>query len=435
MIARTLILLASAGFGQDIPVDEDALFADTSSLADSAAVAAAAPSAENGSRISLGGDILTVGQGSLSRDYFGSPDVAESRLSSMALADLSLDVRLQRDFKAFAALELAYAPSATGMAGDSGASWRLPELFLDAQIAHRAYFRVGKQVLQWGRTYFFNPTDLVNVERKSFFRRLGAREGVFGARVHVPFGTAWNLYGFLDTHGVGRPDSLAGAIRVERLLGRTEVSLLAWDGGGREPVYGADFSTRLLGLNLTGELAVHREAESVRFSGSGGIPAVNRHVEEWAPRASLGLGRSFRVSGVPDRLTAMTEYYYNGPGTGNRRLGLADFLAALPGGLAGAGAMDAAAASGLYQPNSYSRHYAAIFATLDRFLRRDLALTLNAIGNLDQSCAMLSGGIAYRDLNDFSLSLFVNGFAGPRDTEYTLAGEALQVQAIAEVAF
>jgi hypothetical protein len=291
-------------------------------------------------------------------------------------------------------------------------------------------------VLQWGRCYFFNPTDLVNVERKSFFRRIGSREGVYGAKAHVPFGTAWNLYGFLDAQGVTRPDSVAGAFRVERLWGRTEMSLMVWDRGGREPVYGADASTRMLGLDVNAELAVHQEFEARSISIVGGLPGLRTDREEWAPRASLGLGRSYRVSGIQDRLTTMAEYYYNGPGNTDRRLGLASFINLPQGtGLSGFDGLSILSASGFYEPNSYSRHYAAFFATFNRFLRRDLTLNINAIGNLIQGCALISSGIGYRDINDFSLSVWVNGFAGPEDTEYTLAGQAMQVQVIAEAAF
>jgi hypothetical protein len=437
----SLLALASLSLGQDLAVDEDALFADTSSIADSASIVAearpggfAAPGADR-KTVGVSGNVLVVSQGGLTRDYFGSPDVSESSLGNAVVGDAALDVRMLRGYKAFADLEWSYSPPGPGAPADSGAAWRVPEMFLDANIAHRAYFRVGKQVLQWGRNYFFNPTDLVNVERKSFFRRIGGREGVYGAKAHIPFGTAWNLYGFLDVHGVGRPDSVAGAFRAERLWGRTEMSLMAWGRQGHGPVYGADFSTRLLGFNWTGEAALHEEFTVNTFSFAGGLPSLGSRSEDWALRASAGVGRSFRVSGIQDRLTTQAEYYYNGPGDDRRRLGLAGLLAALPGGLAGTGGLSALAASGFYEPNSYSRHYAALFATFNRFLRRDLTLAFNAIGNLDQSCALLSSGIAWRDLNDFGLSLWINGFAGPEDTEYTLAGDALQIQIIAEAGF
>jgi hypothetical protein len=447
LLGSGLSWLAAEAPAQDIEVDENSLFADTSSITDSAKVvrsAEAEAERAEGKTVGFSGNILNVAQTGLTRAWFDRPDADQSNLETAVLGNLALDIRMQRSFKAFAELEWSYRPPAAGSAtSDSGAAWRLPEMFLDANIRHRAYFRAGKQVLQWGRCYFFNPTDLINVERKTFFRRIGSREGVYGAKVHVPFGTAWNLYGFLDAHGVSRPDSLAGALRAERLLGRTEMSVMIWDRGGREPVYGADASTRILGLDVNAELALHQEFRKRTFSFSGGAPVFGERRDDWAPRASLGLGRSFRVSGIKDRLTTVAEYYYNGPGNTDRRLGLAPLLTAapateigLPGsGLAGAEGISILAASGFYEPNSYSRHYAAVFATFNRFLRRDLTLNFNAIGNLNQRCALISSGIAYRDLNDFGLGLWVNGFAGPEDTEYTLAGQAVQVQLIAEAAF
>lgn len=422
---------------QDIGVDESALFADTSSLADSAAVSqrVAAAGADEARSLGVSGSLLSLIQASSTRSYFASPDVDSTGLYGAVVGDVILDARLQRGFKAYLNVEVAYLPSQPSPGSDSATAWRVPEAFLDANIAHRAYFRFGKQVLQWGRGYFFNPTDLVNTDRNAFFRRVGNREGVFGAKAHVPFGTVWNLYGFADAQGVQRIDSVAGAFRVERLLGGTEMSVMIWDRGGGPPVYGADISTRFLGLDATGELALHPEFTKRTLSTSGGIPSLRTETETWAPRASAGLGRSFRVSGIKDRLTTVAEYYYNGPGSTDKRMGLTRFLPLVGGTSGAASAASALAAQGLYQPNSISRNYAAFFATFSRFIRSDIALTFNAIGNLDQSCALLSGGIAYRDLNDFGLSLNVNGFAGPEDTEYTWTGQAAQVQLIAEAAF
>jgi hypothetical protein len=386
--------------------------------------------------VGFSGNVIAVSQGAVTRDYLGSPDAEESNLANAVVGNAALDVRMMRGYKAFAELEWSFSPSGAALAADSGTDFRVPEMFLDANIRRRAYFRLGKQVLQWGRNAFFNPTDLINVERRTFFRRIGSREGVYGAKAHIPFGTAWNLYGFVDGHGVDRPDSVAAAFRAERLLGRTEMSAMIWGRAGAPPVYGADASTRLFGLNLTGEAALYQAFEAPVLTFVGGIPAVTERRDEWAPRVAVGAGRSFRVSGVKDRLSVVGEYYFNGPGDDNRHLGLAPLMAAFPGGgISGLEASSLLVNSGFYEPNSYSRHYAAFFTTFDRFLRRNLTLVFNAIGNLNQRCALLSGGVTYRDLNDFGLSLTVNGFAGPDDTEYTLAGQALQVQVIAEAAF
>ena len=423
-------------------MDENVLFGDTSSITDSATLAtrnrSGKDSAEAGGKtVSFSGDITAVSQGGLTRDYFDSPDWDESHVDNAVLADMSLDVRLLRDYKAFTEVELSYSPAGAALAADSGTTVRVPEMFLDANVRHRAYFRLGKQVLQWGRNAFFNPTDLINIDRVTFFRRISSREGVYGAKVHVPFGTAWNLYGFLDGQGVTRPDSLAAAFRAERLWGRTEMSAMIWGRGNQAPVYGLDLSTRLFTLDVTGEAALYQEfeARSLSFTSSG-FPVVDTRTEEWEPRMAFGIGRFFRISGIRDRLHLLGEYYYNAPGNTDDNMGFAPMLAALPGsGLTGQQGLSILATSGLYVPNSYSRHYAALFATFSRFFRESLTLTFNTIGNLNQSCALLTTGITYQDLNDFNLSVLVNGFIGPDDTEYTLAGEGLQLQIIAASRF
>jgi hypothetical protein len=98
-------------------------------------------------------------------------------------------------------------------------------------------------------------------------------------------------------------------------------------------------------------------------------------------------------------------------------------------------ALAAAAAYGAYEPNSYSRHYAAAFALWNRFLRSDLALSCNAVANLNQGSAFVAGSLGYRDLNDFGLTLTVSGSAGPEGAEYVLGGDAVRLQILAEALF
>jgi hypothetical protein len=431
---HVLILAAAQAFlsaADPAPVDESALFGDTNQVVDSATRAASPGDTAGRRTLGLSGNILAFGSETVPRAYFGDFDAARARQSAGAVGDAYLDARLLRGFRAYANLE--WDLDATR--GDS-AVFRVPETFLDANLGRKAWFRVGKQVLQWGPGYFFNPTDLINVERKALVRRLGAREGVFGAKVHVPFGTRANLYGFLDANRVSRSDSLSGAVKAEFLAGRSEMAVMAWDGGGRDAVYGADLSTRLLGLDLVAEAALHSSLRTREFSMTGGLPALKESRRDWQPRLSVGAGRSFDAGGIPDRLMLSAEYYYNRPGSDARRMPFASLLGqAAAAGFTPEQALAAAAAFGAFEPNSYSQHYAAAFANWSRFIRSDLNLSGSALMNLNQSSALLAGVLAYRDINDFGLSLTVYGFAGPRGTEYTLASDGIQVQILAEAPF
>ncbi len=433
-----LALSASSG----IDVNEQSMFSDTTQITDSTSMvqnAVARESGEDKKSLGFSGNVLSVMQSGVTRSYMQKPDVRQSSFGGSVVGDMNLDARLQRGFKAFADLEWSYNTNAaaTSQSGglDSGTSWRMPELFVDANINHKVYFRAGKQVLQWGRCYFFNPTDLVNIDHKTFFQRIGSREGVYGAKIHVPFGTTWNLYGFLDAHDAQRPDSLAAAAKIEWLLGGTEMSAMIWDKGHRDPVYGADVSTRILGLDINGEAALYQTFESKTLAFQGGMPRIETNQKDWEPRVALGLGKSFNVSGIQDRLNTVAEFYYNRPGVAGKHMGLADLIAVAPAGGASTNALAALMSSGFYEPNSYSQHYAAFFATFNRFIRSDITLTFNTIGNLDQQCAILSSGFMYQDINDFNLGFFVYGFAGPQDAEYTLSRQAIQIQLTAQVVF
>jgi hypothetical protein len=413
------------------PPDEGEMFGDTLQVVDSASRSAPAVRGEEAKTIGWSGNVLVHASAGADRDWFGEFDGAGTGMAAGSVGNAALDVRLQRGFRAYADIEwnldAAHADST---------AFRVPESFLDANLGRKVWFRAGKQVLQWGPGYFFNPTDLINVERKTVLRRLGAREGVFGAKAHVPFGTAANLYAFLDAGKVSRPDSLTAAVKAEFLAGRSELALMAWGGGGRDPVYGADLTTRWLGLDLTAEAALHSRYLKREAVLEAGAPRIASSRRSWQPRASLGAGRGFAIGGIPDRITVNGEYYYNHPGSDARSMPFADLLAqAAAAGFDPATGLALAAASGLYEPNSFSRHYAAVFAMWNRFLRSDLALSCNAISNLNQGSAFWAGSLGYRDLNDFGLTLTISGAAGPEGAEYVIGSDAMRVQVLAETAF
>ncbi|MCU0606389.1 MAG: hypothetical protein MUF78_02945 [Candidatus Edwardsbacteria bacterium] len=437
-VAAALSGLATWASAQP-PVDEDALFADSATVTAAPLRADSALLRNPGQARTVGfsGTVTSAALGSLERGYFlEGASFGRTALATWITADLSLDARLPGGTKALATAEVSYRPTAAEGAtgGDSNIALSLPELFLDANWRGRIYLRSGKQVLQWGRCYFWNPTDLVNIEPRAFIAKIGQRQGTYGVKLHAPFGTKYNLYGFAGTAQAARPDDVAGALKLELLAGATEMAVSAWGKRHHDPVYGLDLSSRLLGVDVSGELALHRRYRLRTISFATGDTGIER--KPWTPRACLGLGRSFRVGEVKDRLTAVLEAYYNQVGSTDRTIDLpqlpAGLAAALPAGFSFA---DYLAASGYYQPNNYSRWYCAWFGSLTKFIIPDLTLTVNAIANLNQRCAILTTGVSYSTLSDFSLDLSVNGFLGPNSTEYTLQGNGAQVRLAAGLTF
>jgi hypothetical protein len=454
-----IFMLVAGGWAQDA-VDENALFSDTSSILDSTKVVQAAGQAPAETKtVGFSGAITSAGQATATYDLFDTLSWDHTRWSNYIVANLMLDARLPLGFKAFANAEIKYNPSPAsgtdalalaqggGLAADTGhASFSLRELFVDANIRNRAYFRTGKQVLQWGTCFFFNPTDLINVEKKSFMEKIGSREGAYGLKMHIPFGTRYNIYGFIDTKDADRPDQAAAALKLEALVGGTELAASIWDRRGAKPVYGVDFSTGLFDINFAGEAAVSYGDNNYRMMEDNGELSLEKTEKKLLPRASLGFTKMLTVNGMPNRMTVVGEFYYNGAGyTENIMKDSAFYLyreplrvtgpngqnISIPGGPKSAYFL----ANNLYEMNNYSRFYAALFTSFGRFINSNLTLSGNAIANLDQGSVMLNGALTFAGLNNFNLGLAVTGWVGPDKTEYTVWNSALATQLTAAVVF
>lgn len=451
----TIVSLCAVAAGESFDIDEDALFADTSLMIDSATVVDQRLTGEPDSvRVTFSGEIVSSIAITGKRSLLDSLSASAISPQAAIVGEGFLDVRLPRGVKAFASLELAASSDSAGAAsaaapaagyqGGDAAELFLRELFLDVNIARRLYLRAGKQVLQWGRGYFWNPTDLVNVEKKSFIDRIGGREGAFGLKMHAPFGTRANLYSFVDCNDLSSVDSLAAAFRSEVLIGGAETGAGIWaKGDGKPPVFGFDASATMLDVSLTAELSLRHGRrftiiDSMTAGGAGVQPVYGDLGDTWIPRIAIGAMRIFDLFAVDDRVTAVAELYYNHAGLDQNifddplMVALAERLAEDTTGFAQASSRRLLA---VYEPHSHSKHYAAFFLTVAKVIHRDITLTVNGIANLDHRAMILSTGLGYASLHNFTVDFLVNAYLGARYTEYTFDGTGFDARLSAGVAF
>lgn len=433
----------------EFEVDEDALFGDTSiTMVDSSELTVASEAVDgiDSTIVSFSGGVTSVGEAAFSRDWFSGFSRDEIDPGALMLGDLMLDVRIPMGVKAFADAEVHYSPDSGGTA------LFVPEIFLDANIGRKIYFRAGKQVLQWGRGYFWNPTDLVNVERKTFIEKVGSREGTFGLKTHVPFGTRWNIYSFLDLNRLELVDSLAGAVRFEGLFGGTEAGIALWGRRGRDPIFGFDFSTTVLWWSVTGEMSItsgnnYRLFDinnSAVFTGDTADPfvAFKTFGNDPVVRFSAGLLRTFDLLDVDDRLMIIGEFYFNQIGDNGNTFEKYSAGAKLDSVIALAGTdsdlKKLQAGEALLQGfefNSIARYYSAFFVTVSKFIISDMTLQLNGLVNYNHGCAVLTVGLQYRTLHNFSLGCLVTCYVGPEESEYTFINTGASLRVTAGVVF
>jgi hypothetical protein len=295
-------------------------------------------------------------------------------------------------------------------------------------------------VLQWGRCYLWNPTDLINIQKQTFITRIEPRDGTYGLKLHAPFGTAVNMYGFAGMYKTDDPTDISGAYKLEFLLGRSEMAFSVWGRDKYRPVYGYDFSTRLFLIDIVGEASVSHGGNTMKVQESGGVLSARRD-DGWIAKACIDFGHAFDFNDQPKKIQLNLEFFYNGDGYGENlmkdknmylydapvtmKVNGTDII--LPAGPKSSYLMG----NNLYEMNYYSRYYAALFTTINRFFTTDLSFKINMIGNISQRSFIIGTGLSYLNINNFKAGVEVYTFFGGSKTEYTIGGDGVTVIATA----
>ena len=324
------------------------------------------------------------------------------------------------------------------------ALFTINEVFVDVNISKIIYFRFGKQVLRWGVGHLWTPNDLVNVERKNILDSSQVREGAYGFKVHVPFGTRANIYSFIDFTKARNLSDISMANKVEVLFKNTEMALSILLKKKNVPVYGYDITSRIFGLDVHGEISLSYGDNNRRLRvypwymtvpnssfilGTMYLAPGKAHILDyrakgkWIPRASAGFGRGFEVKDIKDRIRIDVEAFYNHAGY-DRNVFEKDVLS-----------VGYFLSRGLYTPNYYGRYYAGMFITVRQIFVEELSAMVNCIVNIRDQSSVISGMITYAPYYDLNLNLQVNGFIGKQNREYTVYGNYLVTEFSAKLVF
>jgi len=450
-----VIIFSSVIFTDDI-IDEDALFGDTSiyidveTLEDSSLDA----SAEEKPSINFSGAVRASGTFNLNRKWFEKKnrEISETSLDGSIVGSFNGDFRLPRSVKSFINTEVLYNGSYDSL------YFSVNELFLDWNIKHRVFFRAGKQILQWGRGYFFNPVDIINIDKKQFFDELLSREGTFGLKMHAPLHTRFNLYSFVNMQSVKNPEDLSFSVKTEFLTGPVEWALSGWGQNKKGPAYALDLSTSIGPFSVTAEAILFSKMDIIdSMSYEQSVPQTNidpatielieqnpflaeqwyaeaaptivphYKTHRWFPRISFNIGREFDFGNIPDRIRVNFETYYNHAGKNHSSFkrylppkSIADSLEVREKLLL--------SAVQYLEPNNFSQWYAAGFITIGRFILTDMTLSTNALYNVNQNTALVSVHLNYITLHNLSFDLLLSGYPGKNYTEYTVFGQGLTTE-------
>ncbi|MGL1891845.1 MAG: hypothetical protein OCD02_09475 [Spirochaetaceae bacterium] len=133
--------------------------------------------------------------------------------------DLFFDARPNSNFRVFAKAKAFYPFDLS-----DGESVTIHELFTDFNWDNKAYFRVGKQTINWGVGYLYTATDKLNISPVDPTNFNGDIEGPLALKTQIPLGTS-TLYLYTVANEIEEPEDITYAPKIEFLLGNWELGI------------------------------------------------------------------------------------------------------------------------------------------------------------------------------------------------------------------
>jgi hypothetical protein len=332
--------------------------------------------------LQLGDDRLQVGGLMLMRfnwNLTNGDSLADHRIGMPNLVDVYLDARPTDRVRGFVRGRLLWDPSLDASdplvraQGGEPTRVQLNELWLKFDIGRRVFVTLGQQLLLWGASRLWNPTDVINQTLRPVLSPFDQRNGRPLLKLQLPIESlGWNLYaiGVLD-----RVDSLdeAGIVgRAELVFSTVELGIVGAYRDEADPVVGLDLSAGVLDFDLTSEASLRID---------------DRFDHGVALQTTAGIAYNLSVFD-DDMLIFGGEYFYNQLGA--RSVDPLELF------------------SGARQFFYAGRHYLALFATLPRpSTLDDWIFTLSGVGNLSDKSFIARFDLSVQLLTYLTLQAFV----------------------------
>ena len=352
----------------------------------------------------------------------------EHILTSPNMVYLFLDARPSPRLRAFVRGRLMYDPtlqdglSASGLPADALAV-TLDQLWLKADIARVVYITIGRQPIRWGSNRFWNPTDVLNQQRRDPLAFYDERVGPTLLKLHFPVESlGWNFYALAGMDDVKHPDQIIGALRGEFLVGPIEAALSASYGKDRPLRLGADLSAGIWLLDLRMEASFayddHKKYWEGEFDAAAlKTPAARDLSGRWIPQ--LAAGAEIQIMYTDQDYMIIGVEYFSNP-WGYDSADLYDWLL-----------LQSAGGEQAFTPFYLGQHYLAgyiMFPSPGSW--NDTTIALSGLGNLSDLTGLIRLNWQVRVLTYLDLAFFAAARLGDRGefhygvTVPPLAGDA-----------
>ncbi|MFP4662634.1 MAG: hypothetical protein ACLFPF_10610 [Halanaerobiales bacterium] len=420
------LVFSNIVFAEDIdmedPFSEENLFSEDMFISQDDVISDDVGEELNKTGLGISGELQTVvsyNKVDLEKSWLLNLDQTDSDYYTGDLVlDLLFDARFKNRIRALLNLDLYY--NYNDYDENSNTDYFVKEVFVDIPYQEKIYIRAGKQTLKWGKSYFWNPTDLVNVERKDISDINKSREGTEGIKIHIPYGAERNLYFFINTNGIDSVDRISQDIALSAkyafLYGNSEMSFSLWTKKDFQSVYGFDISTGLNDIDIRGEVSLSKGDNN--FIMDYDTFEVYQEKDKIVSRASAGFSTFFDHGDISDRISLSGEFYYNSNGYGENIYKKIDEISDP----LTRQTVKYTYLGEVYQANRNSKYYAAFFTQYKEFLDPDLTLNFNGLVNLMDFSKTLSLGMNYQPRSNLFFDLNYTKFLGDKNTEAVFLG-------------
>jgi len=344
--------------------------------------------------------------------------MSDGAIAGYTQANFFLDSRLQRGAKLFIDLEISQlasgSPTQTMLA-------TVRELFVDINYNRAIYLRTGKQVIQWGRCYFWNPTDLISIDHRDFFQLNRYRDGIYGTRLLLPGTNNQNTTLFVNQENVTKINQLSLAAKHEFMVGNSEIGLSGWVKPNSVSTIGIDFSTRWLGLDIVGESAFSDGENGAHITWDGITARSETIRNQWVNRSAITITKTWDWD-LSERIGLSAELYYNSTGYTQSPFTNPSVIPII-------------FSNGLYAPNRMAQWYGATFLTIHEFPFNDSSAGINTIANLTDNSRISSLAVSFSPIVHTLLSTTAYLYWGDPNGEYTYAGNSVGWELSATISF
>ena len=441
LIALGLLVSFGISYADDtdiLTMDESQLFADTeTTVTDQRFLSTNKGGSDNGKSVEFSGSILLKNTYAMTTNWLtGKSDGLDNRLTTYAQASFNLRVQLPMDISSYMDLTAYYAPIGQALPHlfyNAAATTnytvyetnqlilQLKEFLVKANIANQVYFVIGKQNLQWGKGYFWTPTDLINVEKKNFLDMTRTREGVYGMKMTYSYKTFFNALAFLDAGNAKNPLDMAIAGKLEINPDPVSIAISGWAKRNYLPVFGLEFSGSFFEWDVRAEASLsygenkyHLGAPVIKVMGPITItnyPKV-QNTNAWITRICLGISKSIDWE-TDNRITFNGEFFYNQTGATNNDI-FENKMKAL-----------SYVMNGMYEANYYGQFYGLLSVSMNRFILEDMTASVSMIGNISDMSFITFGSLSYTPAFNFTVGMNIYGMFGEKFGEYTASPSGL----------